>query len=179
MVDPSIGQTLDDDPAEDAASADLISPDADRLAFLGPNADAYLPLWHASKRTTLQLGEAKATMHMRYCWPAFFVPLPWLFYRKLWIWGALSVIAPIVIELVVGPLSGTMSLAFAMLFFGKSLVIARGDTVIAAVGAMNLPPNAAHAKIGAAGGVSIVGAVLGSAIFVVLLFFTFVGAAHR
>ncbi len=127
------------------------------------------------------MSDHRRSAGLRRTWPAFFVPTAWLFYRKLWIWGAVSVIAPIVVALVVGPSNtGTaVGVEFFWLYMGKSLVCARGDKVLRGVAGMNLPPSEARAKIAAAGGVSIGGAVLGGAILAVLVAFAVVGAAHR
>src|SRR5258706_6420395 len=120
----------------DDTPSELSARDADMRAFIGPNADAFLPVWYASKRTTgLQMSDHRRSAGLRRTWPAFFVPTAWLFYRKLWIWGAVSVIAPIVVALVVGPSNtgAAVGVEFFWLYMGKSLVCARGDKVLRGV----------------------------------------------
>lgn len=57
----------------------------DLQLFVGPNSDSYLPRF---ERFRERAGRFAVTWH----WPAFLVPVFWLFYRRLWGWAVLGLI---------------------------------------------------------------------------------------
>jgi hypothetical protein len=125
-------------------------------AFLGPNAAPYMAVWERRR--------AEGGGGVAMTWPAFFFCMPWLFYRKLWIWGALSVLAPILATPFVNPVIPAAAIGLFAMLRGKALVCGRGERVIAALRARDLPDDATRAAIAAAGGVSQPGVWFGTTI---------------
>ena len=74
---------------------------------VGPGADYYCPRFLRYERA----GRALPAWH----WPAFFLPVPWAFYRKLWLPGVLFALLPLVgvwgIESI-APMLGASDLAW-------------------------------------------------------------------
>ena len=60
---------------------------ADLAAFFGPHADSYLRVYDKMRL------RSKAWV-ASWSWPSFFAPVPWLFYRKLYLYGALCFAIP-------------------------------------------------------------------------------------
>ena len=58
--------------------------------YVGPNSDKYLAMYAKMKEKDPNLG----SLAMGWCWPVFFVPMPWLLYRKQWGIAAAIVILP-------------------------------------------------------------------------------------
>ena len=57
---------------------------ADLAAFFGPHADSYLAVYDKMRRRS-------SDWVASWSWPGFLAPVPWLFYRKLYLYGALCV----------------------------------------------------------------------------------------
>ena len=130
----------------------IVSParaEADMQVFLGDNAEPFLTVW---RRRREEGAEGFAMT-----WPAFFFCMPWLLYRKLWIWGGLAVLAPILAAPFVNPVLPAAAIGLFAMVRGKALVCARGERVIARVRARDLPEPETEAAIAAAGGVSLPG----------------------
>jgi hypothetical protein len=65
---------------------------ADLALFFGPHADAYLRVYD-------KMRERSRNWVMSWSWPGFFTPIVWLFYRKLYLYGALCTVIPLAIAL--------------------------------------------------------------------------------
>src|SRR5262249_20343608 len=61
--------------------------------FAGPNADRFLPTFDKMQERDPGLKR----IVRGWSWPAFFVPLPWLLYRKQWAMAAAMIAIPIVL----------------------------------------------------------------------------------
>jgi hypothetical protein len=70
--------------------------DDEYLTFVGRNSDKYLPKF----RKFSMLGEDKFVLTWH--WPAFFFGPLWMFYRKLYLWGVIGVLAGVVGMLLSG-----------------------------------------------------------------------------
>lgn len=132
--------------------------------FVGPNAYKYLATYARMKAKDPDLRRLVAG----WCWPVFFVPLPWLLYRKQWGLAALLVILPIVVAylfptLTVAPFA--VGVAFAVL--AKSLYIRSAATKIRAIAATEDNPDLLRARVMRAGGISMPGAIIGTIIMLV------------
>jgi hypothetical protein len=66
---------------------------ADLAAFFGPHADSYLLVYDRMRRRSKDWVAS-------WSWPSFFAPVPWLFYRKLYLYGALCFAIPVAIGLL-------------------------------------------------------------------------------
>ena len=137
-----------------ATSAPTGAEDDLRLA-LGPNAEPYVKLWRRSRRVWL-------TAYGSWCWWGFLIPLPWLFYRKLWAVGSVLVVLPILAEAVLGTgARAGFGLSALVGAFGMPLVLDRCRRKARRVQSLGLPAGNAIEYLRRAGGVSIPGAVFG------------------
>src|SRR3954465_13885390 len=75
---------------------------SDYEAAIGPNSGYYLKYFEA-----FDSGESKASWH----WPAFFVTSFWFLYRKMWLWGILSLLWPYILFFVLGIVSALVMAA--------------------------------------------------------------------
>jgi hypothetical protein len=66
---------------------------ADLATFFGPHADSYLRVYDKMRRHSKDWVAS-------WSWPSFFAPVPWLFYRKLYLYGALCFAIPVAIGLL-------------------------------------------------------------------------------
>jgi hypothetical protein len=66
---------------------------ADLAAFFGPHADAYLRVYD-------DMQQGSKNWVMSWSWPGLFASIVWLFYRKLYLLGALCLVIPLAIALV-------------------------------------------------------------------------------
>ncbi len=145
------------------------APALDDLAlFIGPNAAAFV--------VSREAGLARARGGI--CWPGFLLPTPWLLYRKMYGWAAITVLLPVFLSLVHVP-SGVLrwiGLGYAILgAFGKRLYLAGARRAIAAIRARAPDEISARETIARAGGVSTAGAAFGLLLIAAFLAFAFLG----
>jgi len=101
-------QTTTDKNADSSSSSDKDDMDEfDEIAlFVGPDIEKYR---HKFRDLYQNDGDYKLQWH----WPAFFVPLPWLIYRKLYIFAAvvfiLQVVTPSVMSIAISISTGMMA----------------------------------------------------------------------
>jgi uncharacterized protein DUF2628 len=149
-------------PVQEAAHA---APALDDLAlFIGHNAAAFV--------TSPEAGRARTRGGI--CWPGFLLPTPWLLYRKMYGWAAITVLLPVFLSLVHVP-SGVLrwiGLGSAILgAFGKRLYLAAARRAIAAIRAGAPDEISARETIARAGGASHAGAAVG--VLLIAAFFAF------
>lgn len=142
--------------------------------FFGPKADLYL-----ATLEKLREKNAALTAPVRgWCWPAFFVPLPWLLYRKMWGAAAAIVLLPILIYYFVPAVGGLggfgSSIVIAML--AKSFYVQSAAGKIRRITSENADPAVVRDKVGRAGGVSVAGAVIGGTILFIVFGIIFTAA---
>ena len=136
-------------------------------AAIGPkNRDFYLRYFERADAA----GKAPVSWH----WPAFFVTLPWLLYRKMWALAALYFFAPLIVALALGMLAalvpkldGLLAILYylAILFvppmFANALYYRHCRKLIEQTA---LGPTNTQAQLGALavrGGTSVVGVIVG------------------
>ncbi len=124
--------------------------------YIGPNADQYLKAFELT-------GKGGIAYRTSWHWPAALVPVPWLFYRKLYIPGTLLVFALVALALLFPNFPGVaLGVFFGLVAKSFYLDIGLGKLKKADANGREGPEREAYLK--KAGGVSIPGAVLGSAI---------------
>lgn len=126
-------------------------PDQDRVradlaAFFGPHADAYLGVYDKMQR------RAKAWV-ASWSWPGFFAPIVWLFYRKLYLYGALCLALPIVLALVFDPSAGA-GVAIVIALSAKAWYVSAGLRRIAEADRLELEDAERREFLRRVGGVS-------------------------
>ena len=121
------------------------------ILFVGPRAARY-----ASVRADMHdAGKDKATIVPSWCWPAFFFPQPWLFYRKQWILGLAAIILPVIAFNLMGRRSlvgWLVALVFGI--FGRSFYVLSAERRIRTICGLGLSPEETRMRIARAGGVS-------------------------
>jgi hypothetical protein len=155
--------------AENAASLSQPSTASDALfaSFVGPNSQKYL---NTLEKMRTKDPEARK-LAMTWCWPAFLITVPWLLYRKLYISAAIVALGPIALEIAFPKLSGTnmvgVFVAFAIL--GKSLYVQFALKKIEKLRKRAKNQEELQVLFEKAGGVSVLGAVLGSAFVICII----------
>jgi hypothetical protein len=99
------------------------APDQDRVradlaAFFGPHAEAYLGVYGKMRERSKQWVAS-------WSWPGFLAPIVWLFYRKLYLLGALCLFVPIAIA-VLFDLEGGVAIAIAVALSAKAWYVSAG-----------------------------------------------------
>lgn len=99
-------------------------------------------------------------------WAAFFVPLPWLFYRKLYLEGAIFAIVPVLAAFVYLPASQILSLVIGVLvsLFGHGYYVFKALNRIETIEAGSQSDAEKELEIQQSGGVSRAGAWVGAVI---------------
>lgn len=144
----------------DATPGVAQSDDARRMerclrTFIGPNAEAYIDLWSASKTA----GRLKWTFN----WAMFLAPFVWLGYRKmygvfagaLWLLVVLVAMSPSMVRTL---FTGILP-AFALLVM--HVYLWRAERAVRPLDGLGLPDAEKIERLAAMGGTSRVGAVLG------------------
>ncbi len=142
----------------------------DLADFATVNAEPYL----AFRQKLVNKG---GRVWLSWSWPAFFVPLAWFAYRRLFGWlFAFSVGGTVasVLALVVPSLLGVFGFAvFVVPFFAamiaKRLVLVRADRAAALADTLDLQPGKRAALLGAEGGVSRAAAWAGGIVTFILI----------
>lgn len=157
------------------ASADRVSPrqakliqrlesvsDAEITAFIGPNADRFLPAWHDMK----DQATGRKRFVWRWCWPAFVFGSAWFLYRRMYATAALLLFVPIFLALFtsIGSTGGS-SLAAVLAVSGKTLYVGHAQRKTHKIKERATSAEEAAAKIVRAGGVSIAGGIIGGLIW--------------
>lgn len=95
-------------------------------------------------------------------WGALF-PVPWLFYRKLWAFGATLVLLPVLLDALTDiGLQASLAAGLLVGLVGKALVVERAERKTREINALGLVTQDAIARLRRAGGVSVPGAALGT-----------------
>jgi hypothetical protein len=156
MAAASAAQAVYDDPDQDRVLADL-------TAFFGPRADRFIALYEKARaRPAKQRGNV-----LSWNWAVFFLSFVWFFYRKQYLIGALVLVLPIVLGVVVGGAGGGSMAAFALLANGLYLNAALSR--IAKADALGLAGEERAEYLRRAGGVSKASGGVALALFALLL----------
>src|SRR5262245_54965164 len=87
--------------AQSAAEPAPSTPEAQRLAdyeaAIGPNSGYYLKYFEQ-----FDAGESQTSWH----WPAFFASSWWCLYRKMWLWGILTLVWPLILGVLLAIIFG-------------------------------------------------------------------------
>lgn len=147
----------------------LLDEDLLRL-YVGPNADNFVKIYRAQveKRSIFSFN-----------WPVFFLPLPWLFYRKLYLVGACVLLIPIVMIVIFPGLSDVSltGVAAVLAVSGNAIYVGSATRRIQKLKALDLSSEELRDRVRAAGGTSSGGAAFGALIFVSSVALVFVGMA--
>ena len=137
--------------------ADSVATEHERdlALFIGRNAGRFERAWREISLRRLPV---------TWSWPGFLVPVPWLFYRKMYL-AAFSYVATIVILGLAAPdVAGRLAAAFSILIavLGKSLYVYHARRRIRRADARGLSGAARDDYLRRAGGVSPAAAIFGT-----------------
>jgi hypothetical protein len=119
---------------------------ADLATFFGPHADSYLRVYDTMRR------RSKGWV-ASWSWPSFFAPVPWLFYRKLYLYGALCFAIPVAIGLLFDlTMAGGTAIVIAV--SAKAWYVAAGLRRIAEADRLELKDEERRSYLRHMGGVS-------------------------
>jgi hypothetical protein len=139
-------------------------------AFVGPNFEKYKARWQKAfqKKGTIKRASAAVSWN----WPAFIVGLPWLFYRKMYLYGfvyGVAILATDVADEIVNLPNGIfVGLTLMSGMFGNAWYFAHALRKFEAAVDLNGDPAAADAFLSKNGGTNWVAATAATATFVVL-----------
>jgi hypothetical protein len=120
----------------------------DLAAFFGPQGEAYLRVYD-------KMREGSKNWVISWSWPVFFAPVVWLFYRKLYLYGALCLFVPIAIALVFDQSAGiAIGSAVVMAVSAKAWYVSAGLRRIAEADQLELLGNERSDFLRRTGGVS-------------------------
>jgi hypothetical protein len=119
---------------------------ADLTTFFGPRSKAYLSFYEKMRNGNGRI--------IGWSWPVFFGSFVWFFYRKMYIWGAASVLIPIVLVVLFPSLPGGAYMSFAVL--AKDAYVQRALKRIRKADELGLMSTERTDYLQRAGGVSIV-----------------------
>lgn len=136
----------------------------DLTLFIRKNVDIYLDLYDENFRES-----GSRWFICSWHWPAFFVPLLWLLYRKLYLWAAVFLFASyltifslsLVVSEGVATTIGQLVIPAILAIFAKRIYINHALQRIRKADERNLTLTERDAYLERAGGVSIPGAVFG------------------
>ncbi len=97
--------------AGDAASTGSIIDLELFRAFFGPNSGKFEKMLHRMGGPST----AVAGLALSWCWPAFFLAVPWFFYRKMYVWGVGIVVLLTALEMMLGESNAGRFVFFAIM----------------------------------------------------------------
>jgi hypothetical protein len=83
---------------------------ADLATFFGPRADVFLDTYEKMRSAT----GTRRTLPKTWSWPVFLGSFTWFFYRKMYAYGALIIILPLVLGYLIGSAGSALPILFAM-----------------------------------------------------------------
>jgi Protein of unknown function (DUF2628) len=142
---------------------------ADLATFFGPQAETYLRIYDKMRANS-------KNWVMSWSWSGFLAPIVWLFYRKLYLYGALCIVVPLVLAFVFD-LSAGSSIAVVIGMSAKAWYVGAGLQRIAKADELGLLDKERRDYLRRAGGVSTIAGVLvgiAYAAIIVLIIFSIV-----
>lgn len=134
--------------------------------FAGPKAELYQATYDKMRAKSPEFRK----LAIGWCWPAFFFTLPWLLYRKQWVYAAVILFLPAVLTFLFAvPNESGLAFTTMVAIMGKSFYVHDARRTIRRILDEEGHTEQARQRIARAGGTSTAGAVVGTAIFVIAL----------
>jgi hypothetical protein len=146
----------------DGAGPSISSEEQELTLFFGDQPDPYLGDYRRWKSEAP--GEEILTWRgTHWIWPALFFALAWLLYRRLYVYGFALMAVGILLGLLLPDYAGVVGLPLGILLarYGSNIYIQRGLRYIDKADARGLTGAARAAYLRRAGGISVVGLLLG------------------
>lgn len=131
----------------------------DLKLFVGRNSEPFLALYDQ------QQGGRQRFLSML-CWPAFFVPIAWYMYRRMHLYACLIIVIGIALGVFIEKLGSGGTAGFSMVFAAtaKPIYLAFARRRIEKAGGQATDEVDRLKRIAKAGGISVIGAVIGTAL---------------
>lgn len=145
----------------------------DLTDFFGPNAEIYLATYDKMR---LASGTHRLAP-MTWSWPGFLVSYAWFFYRKMYIYGAMFLLVPLVLGMLFPTASVALYVCSAIM--GKTLYVQIGLGRILKADALGLAGEERKSYLQRAGGVSVLAGAIGGLIFAAALIVVILAAVGK
>jgi hypothetical protein len=142
----------------------------------GPRADIFLHTYEKMRAGALKNSNYFAVL--TWCWPAFLISFVWYFYRRLYIFGAIFLLAPIVLALLVGD-AGSSGAWASTAILGKPLYVTSALNRIVKANKLGLIGPEREDYIRRSGGVSWVAGIVAGCLFAGLIALAIFAAVDR
>jgi hypothetical protein len=136
---------------------------ADLSIFFGPRADTFL---HTYEKMRAATGTGR-TLSRAWCWPVFFGSFTWFFYRKMYAYGAMLILLPLVFSYLFGSAGGSAAILFAV--WGKGWYVNSGLGRVFKADQLGLTGAERSDYLQRAGGVSLPAGIFAGFIYVCML----------
>jgi hypothetical protein len=147
----------------DTGRIDALPRDELFRAFFGPNPDKFEGTLHRMR----EQNPALTGLVPSWCWPAFIITVPWLFYRKMYVWGVGIVAMLTAFELMMGESIAGRTAVFAVTAINaKSLYIHHANRRLKRLCAVQAEEAALLRQATEQGGVSLIAAVIGTVLMI-------------
>jgi hypothetical protein len=157
---------LFDDPDQERVRADLSE-------FFGPRAEVYLAVYDKMREAPV----AKRAVIRSWSWPVFLGAFTWFFYRKMYAYGALLIIAPVILGYLFGGTSAVIGILFAM--WAKCWYVNSGLSRISKADKLGLTGTERADYLQNAGGVSLTAGIFAGLIYALALAAAIFAAVNR
>jgi hypothetical protein len=149
---------------------------ADLAEFFGPNAERYLAKYEKLRQ---KRGQGKQ-FFLSWNWAVFFLSFTWFFYRKMYAAGAVVLVLPLVLSLVLpGDSHGAGGVAVALALFADYWYVFQALARVAKADALGLEGFERIAFLQAGGGVSRLAGGMALAVWLVIVGLGLLGLAVR
>lgn len=146
---------------------------ADLTTFFGPRSEVYLDTYEKMR----QASGSRRTMPRTWSWPVFLGSFTWFFYRKMYAYGAMLIIVPMVLSYLFGSAGGALSIVFAI--WAKGLYVNSALSRIVKADELSLAGTERTDYLQQAGGVSLPAGIFAGLIYASLLALAVLGAMMK
>jgi hypothetical protein len=143
---------------------------ANLTTFFGPRAETFLDIYETMRSGT----GGRRARPVTWSWPVFLGSFTWFFYRKMYAYGAMIVILPIVLGYLFGSAGSALPFVFAM--WAKGWYVTYGLNRIVKADRLGLTGPARTDYLQRAGGVSLTAGIFAGLIYAALLALVIFGA---
>jgi hypothetical protein len=136
---------------------------ADLATFFGPRAEVFLDTYEKMRSAT----GARRRSPKTWSWPVFLGSFTWFFYRKMYAYGAMIIILPLVLGYLIGSAGSVLPILFAM--WAKSWYVSSALNRITKADKLGLVGIERTDYLQRAGGVSLPAGIFAGLIYATLL----------
>lgn len=131
--------------------------------FVGRNPEPFVRILRAAQGNRFESGGLNAA--------CFFLPIVWFFYRKMFLYGAIAMLAPFILALLISKAMSAagIGLAVAIAFSSNFIYVTHARRRIARIERFDLAESVRDDLIRAAGGTSVAGALFGGAVSIAMV----------